>query len=121
MAWRDHRCVRLVCVLLLLGSLIGCTNRIGDLTVISTKNVGQLAQKGDRVQAEDCSSSFLFFPLSGNMQPNLKTAIDRALEKTKGDVLVEAVISHSAIFTYIYNEFCFKVEGNGARAELGKK
>ena len=55
------------------------------------------------------------------MQPNLKTAIDRALEKTKADVLVDGVISHSVIFTYIYNEACWKVEGSGARAELGKK
>ena len=88
MAWRNHRCVRLVCVLLLLGSLTGCTQRIGDLTVVSTKNVGHLAQKGDRVQTEDCSSFFLFIPISGNMQPNLKTAIDRALEKTKADIML---------------------------------
>jgi hypothetical protein len=101
--------------------MTGCTVRFTDFTVGSTKNIGKLAQKGEKVVGEDCSSSFLFIPLSPTMVPNFKTAIDRALEKTKGDVIVDAVMWQTNIPAIIYNEQCFKVEGNSARAELAKK
>ncbi|MBH0198798.1 MAG: hypothetical protein HP497_05155 [Nitrospira sp.] len=91
---------------------------MGHFTVGSTKNVGQLAQKGERVQGKDCFRMVLFIPLSWPPQPSFKWAIDDALEKTNGDVLVEAVLSKRVIFTFIYNEVCDMVEAYAARAEL---
>lgn len=129
MAWRDHRGIRFTCTLLLLGLLTGCTSapvspyqrrHMGDFTVGSTKNIGQLAQKGERVQGKDCFRMVLFIPVSWPMgDPSLTRAIDNALEKTNGDVLVEAVLSRRVIFTGVYNEVCYMVEGYAARAELG--
>jgi len=100
----------------------GCTMRYGDFTVGSTKNISQLSQKGETVIGEDCSTNLLgMIPIQGPVFPNLKTAIDRALERTKGDVIADAVISYSSLPLLIVNQNCFKVEGKVAKAELGKK
>jgi hypothetical protein len=109
-------------IAVLTGCLLGgCSLRVGDFTVASTKNIGQLSQKGESVVGEDCSNYFLFFPIAGPSQPNFKTALDRALEKAKGDVVVEAILWETSIPAIIFNQHCFKVEGKIARAELGKK
>lgn len=99
----------------------GCSLRAGDFTIASTKNIGMLSQKGDRVEGEDCSSRFLWFPIAGPVDPNFKTAMDKALEKAKGDVIVEAVLWETKVNMIIFSQHCFKVEGNVARAEFGKK
>ena len=128
MAWRDHRCVRFTCTLLLLGLLTACSSgyspydrlHMGDFTVGSTKNIGQLVQKGERVQGEDCFRMVFILPVSWPpMQRSFTRAIDNALEKTNGDVLVEAVLSERIFFTFVYNEACYIAEGYAARAELG--
>jgi hypothetical protein len=96
--------------------------RVGDFTVGSTKNISQLSQKGDKVEGEDCSSNILgLIPISGPMMPNFKTAVDKALERAKGDVVADAVLWESHIVALVFNQHCFKVEGKVARAELGKK
>ena len=110
-----------VIVLLLCCSLVGCAYRIGDFTVASSKNIGLLSQKGDKVEGEDCASFILGIPVAGTMIPNFKTAIDKALERAKGDVLADAVLSSHQMFALIYAQNCFKVEGKVARAEFGKK
>ena len=103
-------------------ALTGCTMRYGDFTLGSTKNISQLSQKGDSVTGEDCSANLLgMIPIQGPVMPNLKTAIDRALERAKGDVIADAVISYNALPLIIFNQVCFKVEGKVAKAELGKK
>lgn len=112
---------RIALALALGASLFGCAYRIGDFTVGSSKNISLLSQKGDKVEGEDCSTSILFIPVSGSMVPNFKTAVDRALEKAKGDVLADVVLSSNLIFTYVFNQSCYKVEGRVARAEFGKK
>lgn len=109
-------------IAVLAGCLLGgCSLRVGDFTVASTKNIGTLSMKGDSVVGEDCSSYFLFFNVQGPTEPNVKTAVDRALERAKGDVVVDAVIWRTVIPALIFNQVCFKVEGKVARAELGKK
>lgn len=115
--------VRRTFVVLLMGCLLGgCAVRVGDFTVGSSKNISQLSQKGDHVEGEDCSSNLLgMIPISGPMMPNFKTAVDKALERAKGDVVADAVMWESHIVTGIFNQHCFKVEGKVARAELGKK
>lgn len=69
-------------IALALGALLlsGCTVRVADLTVASTKNYnlnGGKFYKGKRVTAED-SYPVIIFPLG---IPNVKTAADRAIEK----------------------------------------
>ena len=110
-------------MVLFIGCLLGgCAMRVGDLTLGSSKNIGQLSQKGEKVEGEDCATNILgFIPISGPMVPNFKTAVDKALERAKGDVVTDAVLWQSDIVTMIFNQHCFKVEGRVARAELGKK
>jgi len=99
----------------------GCTMRVGDFTVGSTKNISQLSQKGEAVVGEDCSTHLLGISISGPIFPNLKTAVDRALERQKGDVVADAVVSYSALPLIIFSQYCFKVEGKVAKSEFGKK
>lgn len=100
----------------------GCTMRLGDFTVGSTKNISQLSQKGEAVTGEDCSANLLgMIPLSGPMMPNLKTAVDRALERSKGDVVADAVITFEALPLVVFNQYCYKVEGKAAKSEFAKK
>ena len=111
-----------VSALILSVALGACSMRVGDFTVASTKNIGQLSQKGDTVVGEDCSTKLLIFiPVEGPVAPNVKTAVDRALEKAKGDVIADVVVWETRLPLLIINQWCFKVEGKVARAELGKK
>jgi hypothetical protein len=87
----------------------GCTLRLGDFTVLSTKNVDVSAvRQGDRQSGEDCINMVLFFPLG---EVNWKTAMDRALEKGKGDVLVDAVVTSKYWNALVYGQNCVVIEG----------
>jgi len=116
-----HSVTRIIICLLVPFLLIGCAMRIGDFTVGSSKNIGMMSQKGDSVEGEDCSSNILGIPIAGPTMPNFKTAVDKALERAKGDVVADAVMWESSITTLIFNQHCFKVEGKVARGEFGKK
>ncbi len=118
---RSRGTLSTVTVLVLAMALAGCTMRIGDFTVGSSKNISQLSQKGDSVTGEDCSTSILFIPVGGATMPNFKTAMDRALERAKGDVIADVVLWESNVVTLLFNQHCFKVEGKVARGEFGKK
>ncbi len=76
--------------------LVGCSVRVGDFTLISTKNVeiGGKYTKGARQEAEDKAFSFLF-PFGA---PNLKTAVDRCIEAGNGELLTNVVINYTAPF-----------------------
>jgi len=87
----------------------GCTIRVVDFTAISTKNVKiPTLEKGPRVVGEDCVVVVLF-PLG---MPNMKEAIDRAIEKAgpEYDALVDGVVyilNHS----FLIGQQCYRVEG----------
>jgi hypothetical protein len=77
-----------VCSFLL---LTGCaTNRFADFTVVSTKNVDitrltpEAIEAGVKVEGQH---------LTVWSAPNMETAIDNALEKGKGNLLLDAVVS----------------------------
>ena len=90
-----------------------CSMRLTDFTVISTKNSNIPVKKMDRVKGEDCAHVLLgFIPITGNIQPNLKEAIDKAIEKDKADLLLDGVI-YSKFFgipPFLYSS-CYVVEG----------
>ena len=118
-----HKAIGYAAVFVFLPAFLsGCAMRIGDFTVASSRNIGQLSQKGDKVEGEDCSTSILFFiPIAGPTIPSFKTAVDKALERAKGDVVADAVMWEYTLATGLFNQHCFRVEGTVARAELGKK
>lgn len=95
-------------------SMAGCTYRIGDLTLVSTKNIditdiGTLKTKGERIEAKDCAYSLLgLIPLG---QPTLQEAVDNALEKGHGNMLIDQVTYRTAFYMIIMGQTCIKVEG----------
>lgn len=97
-------------LILFLGSLLsGCTARIGDLSLVSTKNIDLSKSKldmstGVNVFGEDCKHSLVGLP-------NLEAAIDDALQKGTGNVLVDEVTEFKSIWVLIGSIQCYKVKG----------
>ena len=97
-------------------SLTGCTMRLVDFTIISTKNVdlsraATFKRASDkRVEGKDSVSIIIFIPTG---VPNVKEAIDRAIESVPGAVaLLDGVVSeHYWYIPYIYGKDTYVVEG----------
>ena len=91
----------------------GCSVRVADLTLVSTKNI-DLSQarldvrEGKRFTGEDCR----FFGL-----PNLEEAIDEALEKGRGNILVDQVTYQKIKFL----QSCIEVEGTVLSTSAGQR
>jgi hypothetical protein len=97
---------------LILVSLIGCSTRILDFTVISSKNVNikvKDSARGERVSGEDMAV-YVFFPLG---QPQVKNAVDRAIEKAGPgfDALLDGVIYYKYNVFILFGSFGYTVEG----------
>jgi len=93
----------------------GCTHRITDFTVISSKNVdlseiGKYQRGSDRVIGEDIAHIIIFIPTG---IPNLKEAIDRAIEVVPGAVaLVDGVVYRTDFYIpFLYGQAKYLVEG----------
>ncbi|MDE1900171.1 MAG: hypothetical protein KGI37_00820 [Alphaproteobacteria bacterium] len=75
--------------------LSGCTTYVTDLSVVSNKNVDLKTVDLDKapqiknVVGDDSRFVFLFIPFG---QPTLKGALDDALRKTNGDLMVDASV-----------------------------
>lgn len=102
---KTGRLIALLCGLVFLTS---CTLRLVDFTVISSKNVNVPRGKGQRVTAKDC----VFVVIVPIGMPNIKEAIDRAIESAGADydALVDGVI-YQDNFAFIFGQMCFRVEG----------
>ncbi|MBN1444401.1 MAG: hypothetical protein JXA90_16940 [Planctomycetes bacterium] len=94
---------------------VGCTTRLTDFTVLSTKNVDlsrmdTYERQSTRVTGEDKKHIIIFIPTG---VPNAKEAIDRAIESVPGGVgLVDGVIEHKAWYIpYIYGQTSYVAEG----------
>ena len=91
-------------VILVVGSLLvaGCSTRMFDLSVVSTKGVDlqdldlSTAKKCMDVKGESSRSIILIFPL-GN--PDLEEAITDALTKSSGDIMLDCEVYYK--FWYI--------------------
>lgn len=102
--------------LMLLLTTGGCARRLTDFTVISTKNIplGEnshvaLKQAKQRVKGEDKAHMFLYFPLGA---PNMKDAIDEAIEQYPGAVgLVDGVVKYKSWWAILYGQNAYIVEG----------
>lgn len=95
--------------------ITGCSYRVMDFTLISSKNV-ELSKFPDykrvdnRVEGEDTKSIIIIFPTG---RPDGKEAIDKAIESTPGAVaLVDGVLTYKYFYIpYIYGESTYVVEG----------
>ncbi len=93
----------------------GCTTRLTDFTIASTKTielskVPTFKRGGQRTTGKDTAHIIIFIPLG---QPNIKEAIDRAIEKIPGAVaLLDGVISiRNFYIPYVYGQNSYIVEG----------
>ncbi len=101
--------LKLIVLLCGLAFMAGCTMRIVDFTVISSKNVKVPTKaRGQRVTGKDCTF-VVFVPIG---IPNMKEAIDRAIESGGGDydALVDGVV-YQDNYSFIIGQMCFRVEG----------
>lgn len=92
----------------------GCKTRICDLTVVATQNVelekvdiDKMPQK-KRVIGKDSNFMFLFIPLG---LPSLEDAVEDALEKGDGDLMVDAVV-YSKGWWFLIGQNGIEVRGN---------
>ena len=95
--------------------ITSCSYRVVDFTIISTKNI-DLSQAATfqraktRNEGKDISHIILSIPL-GN--PNMKEAIDRALETIPGGIaLVDGVVYSKWWWAIIYGQRTTLVEGS---------
>jgi len=100
-------------LVLALGAVLlsGCTVRVADMTVGSTKNYNLNSgkfEKGQRVIGED-TAPIVIFPLG---IPSVKTAMDRAIEKNKCAVGLSDVVVYQLNHAFLVGTYGFRVEGN---------
>lgn len=101
------------CMITVILFLSACTIRQADLTAISTREVNlhgvdlnSLPKK--RVVGEDSSFVFLFIPFG---LPQLEDAIDDALDKGGGDLMLDAII-YTRSWWFLIGEETIKVKGS---------
>ena len=93
---------------------VGCSMRLADLTVASTRNVNlkevdldSLPQtKG--IVGKDTKFTILFIPLGF---PHVEDAIDDALDKGGGDVMIDAVLHSKWWYFLIIGQDSLEVKG----------
>jgi hypothetical protein len=81
-------------LILLFFCLTGCAVRQADLTAVTTRNVkldgtnlNELS--GKKVEGKDSKFIFLFLPFG---IPHIENAVDDALDKGNGDLMLDAVV-----------------------------
>jgi len=99
--------------------LLGCEQRLGDFTFLSSKNIDlsnlnmEAGEDAPLVEGED--SKLIIFVFSGG-PPNLKEAVDRAIESGRGTALSDVSIYHTSWYIpYIVGENKFRVRGKAVR------
>ena len=105
--------IKLLSVGLISMCLAGCSVRVADLTLVSTKNIDLSdvkldAKRGQRHKAEDCKISLLGIPFG---LPNMETAVDKALEAGGGNVMIDEVTESKGVWFLIGSQHCISVEG----------
>lgn len=104
----------------LLGALAlgvaGCASRIGDFTILSTKNVeiSRVDLKKIRFTRNQYGSDgrfwLLFIPFGA--PPNMKEAVDEALEMGKGDFMTSAVLYRTSWSILLFSWESFSIKGD---------
>ena len=96
--------------------LASCTDRLTDFTVISTKNypignaeAAAITKADKRVKGVDKRHIILCFPFG---TPNMKQAIDRAIEAYPGAIgLADGVVKSKYWWALLYGQSSYIVEG----------
>jgi len=98
---------------------MSCTTRIGDFTLLSTKNVSisEKYVKVGRFEDDDLAWLILIIPTGF---PNIKNAVDNILDNNGGELVTNCVLSsYQASFILVTN-YGYKIEGDVyKRASVG--
>jgi hypothetical protein len=118
---KNNRLAYVLIAVLALLMLSSCSVRVADLTMVSTKNIDlsdtQLdARKGQRQTGEDCRFNLLGLIPFG--LPNMEEAVDKALEKGKGNVMIDEVTEYENIWVILGFISCINVEGTVLTAPM---
>ena len=106
--------ILIVCLSLAIVTMFfsGCSYRVGDFTVISTKNVdigGKYKKIDQRFEGIDSRPIILSIPLG---RPDLKQAVDNCIEAGKGELISNAVVDFSIWTIILYGEQKYVVKGD---------
>lgn len=104
--------LQLLLFILALLVLSSCSVRQADLTAVTTRNVkldgvNLNSLPGKRIEGKDSKFVFLFIPIG---LPHLEDAVDDALSKGKGDLMLDAVI-HTQGWWFLVGQSTIKVKG----------
>jgi len=109
-----NRRISAIIIFLCVITLSGCVTRLADFTLISTKNIdltkGATFQRAQsRVKGEDSAAIIIFIPTG---VPNMKTAIDKAIESVPGAIaLLDGVLSQQSFWVILFGQYGYIVEG----------
>lgn len=110
---------RIGLLLLVVLLFTGCEQRLGDFTFLSSKNIDfsnldmEASENAPMVEGED-SKAIIFLFSTG--VPNLKEAVDRAIESGGGTALTDVSIYYAHWYIpYIVGESKFRVRGKVVR------
>ncbi|WP_234496425.1 hypothetical protein [Vibrio maritimus] len=91
-------------------TLSGCSQRIADMTVASSKNVNMNSTgfvEGERVEGSD-ATPIILFPIG---IPNVKEAMDKAIEQNPCAVALNDVVIESGAAAFLIGQAWYDVEG----------
>ncbi len=115
----------IICMLLLTLLVSGCSRRMIDFTVISSKNTQlQIPSEamGERVIGEDKQTwiYLVFFVLPLESRPNIKEAVDQAIQSAGPgyDALIDGVLYQTFEFYLLAGRNGYRVEGTPIKTSL---
>lgn len=121
---KNKNSIYLVIVSVILIFLSGCSIRVADLSLISTRSIDLTnasldPSKGKRRSAEVCG--FVLFDLYPIISPNLEDAVDKALVRGNGNIMVDTATEFSWAWVGLGHVTCIYVEGTVFNTSILKK
>lgn len=97
----------------------GCAFRMGDLQIVSDKNVALNPTPIERgVEGRDCIYFLLgLIPINGFI-PNVEEAMDRAMEgRPDANIMTDVAVYSDSFYAILFSSNCLRVKGDLGRLE----
>jgi len=113
---------RILTLLLAILCLNGCSTHLTDFSLLSNKNINldkiniDTKPTNKNVIGEDKKFMFLFIPFG---QPTIKGALNDALEKGNGDLMVDASLYQTG-WWFLIGEIGLQLKGDVIKTREGK-